>query len=225
MHRSIPTPKRVRFEEWPCIHLHAAGLDIGAAVPPERDAGPVRVFETFTLALHALVDWLVTCDIETVAMESTGVSWGPIFELLEQRGLTPSLVNARHVKTVPGRKTDGHDAQWLQKLQALGLLQASFRPDAEMYVLGSGGASGGVEGLFQTGSGHGLSPLVSPRAPGTNLINGHPAPLSLRPHAAHCLGVSIPQPAPPAPCRGTAAQRHNHPHKGSAIFSIQWSDT
>jgi transposase len=140
MNRSTPTPTRVRFEEWPCMHPNAAGMDIGAraivvAVPPERDAEPVRVFETFTPDLHALVDWLVTCHIDTVVMESTGVYWVPIFELLEQRGLTPYLVNARHVKTVPGRKTDWNDAQWLQKLHALGLLQASFRPDAEMCVL------------------------------------------------------------------------------------------
>ena len=140
MKRSTPTPKRVRIEEWPCIHPNAAGLDIGAsaivvAVSPERAAEPVRVFETFTPDLHALVDWLVTCHIDTVAMESTGVYWVPIFELLEQHGITPYLVNARHVKTVPGRKTDWNDAQWLQKLHTLGLWQGSFRPDAEMRIL------------------------------------------------------------------------------------------
>jgi transposase len=140
MNRSTPTPKRIRLEEWPCIHPNPAGMDIGAraivvAVPPERDAEPVRVFETFTPDLHALVDWLVTCHLDTVAMESTGISWVPIFELLEQCGLTPYLVNARHVKTVPGRKTDWNDAQWLQKRHTLGLLHASFRPDAEMCVL------------------------------------------------------------------------------------------
>ena len=68
-------------------------------------------------------------------MESAGVSWGPIFELLEQHGMKPYVVNARHVKTVPGRKSDWNDAQWLQKLHALGLLQGSFRPDTEMCVL------------------------------------------------------------------------------------------
>jgi transposase len=137
---SHPTPKRVRFEEWPCIHPNAAGMDIGArelvvAVPPNRDATPVRAFATFTPDLHALVDWLLQCAIDTVAMESAGVSWGPIFELLEQHGMKPYVVNARHVKTVPGRKSDWNDAQWLQKLHALGLLQGSFRPDAEMCVL------------------------------------------------------------------------------------------
>jgi transposase len=133
-------PLSVRFEEWPCIHPNAAGMDIGArelvvAVPPNRDATPVRAFATFTPDLHALVDWLLQCAIDTVAMESTGVSWGPIFELLEQHGMKPYVVNARHVKTVPGRKSDWNDAQWLQKLHALGLLQGSFRPDAEMCVL------------------------------------------------------------------------------------------
>jgi transposase len=105
---------------------------IGVAVPPDRDAEPVRVFATVTPDRHALVDWLVACHIDTVAMEATGVSWGPIFELLEQPGITPSLVNARHVKTVPGRKTDGNDAQWLQKLHRLGLLPGACRPAAEM---------------------------------------------------------------------------------------------
>jgi transposase len=112
-------------------------MDIGAraivvAVPPDRDAEPVRVFETFTPDLHALVDWLIACPIDTVAMASTGISWVPIVELLEPHGITPSLVNARPVKTVPGRKTDWHDAQWLQKLHTLGLWHASFRPEAEM---------------------------------------------------------------------------------------------
>jgi transposase len=140
MHRSKPTPKRLQWDDMPCIHPNAAGMDIGAsaivvAVPPDRDGEPVRVFETFTPDLHALVDWLVACHIDTVAMESTGIYWVPIFELLEQHGITPYLVNARHVKTVPGRKTDWNDAQWLQKLHRLGLLQASFRPDAEMCIL------------------------------------------------------------------------------------------
>src|SRR5207237_6582263 len=85
--------------------------------------------------LHALVEWLLACSIDTVAMESTGVYWIAIYELLEQHDIVPYLVNARHVKTVPGRKSDWNDAQWLQKLHALGLLQASFRPDAEIAAL------------------------------------------------------------------------------------------
>jgi transposase len=131
--------KRV-LDDLACVHPHAAGLDIGSeeivvAVPPDRDPQPIRVFSTFTVDLHALVAWLVACGIDTVAMESTGVFWIPIYELLEQAGITPYLVNARHIKTVPGRKTDWNDAQWLQKLHAFGLLQASFRPDAEIRTL------------------------------------------------------------------------------------------
>jgi transposase len=132
--------RKRQLDDLACVHPNAAGLDIGSAeivvaVPPDRDSEPVRVFHTFTPNLHALVAWLVACGIDTVAMESTGVFWIPIYDLLEQHGLTPYLVNARHVKTVPGRKSDWNDAQWLQKLHALGLLQGSFRPDAEIRTL------------------------------------------------------------------------------------------
>ncbi len=130
-------PRKRTLDDLACVHPNAAGLDIGSeeivvAVPPDRDADPVRVFRTFTPDLHALVAWLVACGIETVAMESPGVVWIPIYELLEQHGIHPYLVNAHHVQTVPGRKSDWNDAQWLQKLHALGLVQASFRPDAEI---------------------------------------------------------------------------------------------
>jgi transposase len=135
-HKRTPS-HRSRLEALVAVHPNAAGLDIGSetivvAVPPERDAQSVRAFATFTPDLHALVTWLVACGIDTVAMESTGVYWIAIYELLEQAGITPYLVNAQHVKTVPGRKTDWNDAQWLQKLHLLGLLHASFRPDAEI---------------------------------------------------------------------------------------------
>ena len=137
---SKKSPKKRALDELACVFPNAAGLDIGsaeivAAVPSDRDAEPVRVFQTFTPDLHALVAWLLESGIDTVAMESTGVFWIPIYELLEAAGITPYLVNARHLKTVPGRKTDWNDAQWLQKLHALGLLQASFRPDAEIRTL------------------------------------------------------------------------------------------
>lgn len=129
-----------QLDDLACVHPHAAGLDIGsaeivAAIPAHRDEQPVRVFGTFSPDLHTLRDWLISCGIDTVAMESTGVFWIPIYEVLEAAGITCFLVNARHVKTVPGRKTDWNDAQWLQKLHALGLLQASFRPDAEIRSL------------------------------------------------------------------------------------------
>jgi transposase len=135
-----PRPKKLQLDGLPTILPNAAGMDIGTeeivvAVPPDRDPQPVRAFATFTPDLHALVIWLVACGIDTVAMEATGVYWIPIYELLEEHGITPYLVNARHVKTVPGRKSDWNDAQWLQKLHALGLLQASFRPDAEIAAL------------------------------------------------------------------------------------------
>jgi transposase len=103
------------------VHPHAAGLDIGRAeiwvcVPTDRDSQPVRGFGTFTPDLEALADWLQACHIETVAMESTGVYWIPIYDLLEARGLQVCLVNARHVKNVPGRKSDVQDCQWIQRL-------------------------------------------------------------------------------------------------------------
>jgi transposase len=122
------------------INLNAAGLDIGAAeiwgcVPEERAEASVRVFETFTVDLHALADWLEECGVETVAMESTGVYWIPVYEILEARGFEVYLVNARHIKNVTGRKTDILDCQWIQQLHTYGLLNASFRPEAEMCAL------------------------------------------------------------------------------------------
>src|SRR3954452_22906983 len=140
MSRPRRTPATHQIEGLPTIFANAAGIDIGAdeivvAVPPDRDPEPVRVFRTFTPDLEVLVVWLLACRIDTVAMESTGVYWVPIYELLEQQGIVPYLVNGRHVKTVPGRKSDWNDAQRLQKLHALGLLAASFRPDAEIAAL------------------------------------------------------------------------------------------
>lgn len=134
------TAQRIQLDDLMCVHPNAAGLDIGSeeiivAVPPDRDPVPVRAFRTFTPDLQALVAWLCTCGIDTAVMESTGVFWVPIYDLLEQAGMMPYLVNAQHVKTVPGRKSDWNDAQWLQKLHMLGLLQGSFRPDAEIRAL------------------------------------------------------------------------------------------
>ena len=105
------------------------------AVPVDRDAEPVRRFKTVTPDLHRLVDWLQACRIDSVAMEATGVYWIPIYELLEERGIAVVLVNARHVKNVPGRKTDVVDCQWLQELHAVGLLRGSFRPSADIASL------------------------------------------------------------------------------------------
>ncbi len=129
-------------EVWTVINPHAAGLDIGAreiwaCVPADRDETPVRCFGTFTPDLEALAAWLVACGVTTVAMESTGVYWIPIYELLEERSVQARLVNARHIKNVPGRKSDVQDNQWIQRLHSYGLLSASFRPEAEMVVLRS----------------------------------------------------------------------------------------
>jgi transposase len=122
------------------VNPNAAGLDVGseemwAAVPADRDPQPVRVFGTFTPDLYALADWLEACGIETVVMESTGVYWIPVYEILEARGFQVQVVNARHVKNVPGRKSDDKDCQWLQRLHTYGLLSGSFRPDDEMCAL------------------------------------------------------------------------------------------
>ena len=117
----------------PVLRPNAAGIDIGAreiyvAVPPDRDPHPVRAFPTFTSDLLELADWLKQCGVDTVAMESTGVYWIPLFQILEARGFPVFLVNAHHVKNVPGRKSDVSDCQWLQYLHSVGLLRASFRP-------------------------------------------------------------------------------------------------
>ena len=121
-------------------HPNAAGIDVGSAshfvaVPPDRDDQPVREFKAFTEDLEALAEWLSACAVDTVAMESTGVYWIPLFELLESRGFTVYLVNARHVQNVSGRKSDVLDCQWLQQLMSYGLLSGAFRPKGEICVL------------------------------------------------------------------------------------------
>jgi len=124
----------------PMVEARAAGIDIGAreiyvAVPPDLDPEPVRMFATFTEDLNRLADWLVAIGVRTVAMESTGVYWIPLYEILEARGLKPFLVNARHMKNVPGRRTDWHDCQWIQYLHSVGLLRGAFRPADEICAL------------------------------------------------------------------------------------------
>jgi transposase len=115
------------------VEPNAAGIDVGAtemyvAVPADRDSQAVRRFSTFTNDLIRIADWLKLCGVTSVAMESTGVFWIPLFQILEDRGFRVCLVNARHVKNVPGRKTDVADCQWLQYLHSVGLLRASHRP-------------------------------------------------------------------------------------------------
>lgn len=130
------------YDNRPIVEPDAAGVDVGAremyvAIPADRDAEPVRVFGTFTEDLEALADWLVDRGITTVAMESTGVYWIPLYQILEDRGLRPCLVNPRHMRNVPGRRTDWHECQWLQYLHRIGLLRAAFRPAQDVCAVRS----------------------------------------------------------------------------------------
>ena len=124
------------------ININAAGIDLGSAehwvcVPSDRTDQNVRRFGCFTPDLMAMADWLIECKVTTVAMEATGVYWIPVFQILEAKGIEVKLVNAHHFKTVPGRKTDVQDCQWLQQLHTYGLLSGSFRPEDEVCVLRS----------------------------------------------------------------------------------------
>ena len=119
--------------EQPC----AAGIDIGAreifvAVHDDPGNQPVRRFGTFTEDIQRMADWLERCGVTTVAMESTGIYWIPLYDILDSRGLQPCVVNARHMKNVPGRRTDWHECQWIQFLHSVGLLRAAFRPDEQV---------------------------------------------------------------------------------------------
>lgn len=142
----MPKPTRKRGYRRPeglsMINPNGAGIDVGStshmvAVPPDRDERPVRSFRTFTADLHELADWLKASGVTTVAMESTGIYWVPVYEILERCGFEVLLVNARDVKNVPGRKTDVNDAQWLQQLHQYGLLRGSFRPRDKVVELRS----------------------------------------------------------------------------------------
>ena len=135
--RAVVSKAEQREEQMERVNPHAGGIDCGAtehyvAVPPES-VGPgeasVRCFSAFTNGLDALVEWLKVCGVTTVAMESTGVYWIPLYQKLETAGIKAYLVNARHVRHVPGRKSDVQDCQWLQRLHSFGLLSASFRPE------------------------------------------------------------------------------------------------
>jgi transposase len=132
--------KRGKAKRMRVCHPDAAGIDIGSdehwvSVPPDRDADPVRSFGAFTSNLEQLADWLSECAVRTVAMESTGVYWIPLYEILEERGFEVLLVNAAHARNVPGRKSDVLDCQWLRELHTFGLLRASFRPEARIAEL------------------------------------------------------------------------------------------
>ena len=134
-------PSRTRSSPgMPVIHDRAAGIDIGSrfhvvAIAADLSDEPVQTFQAFTGDLERMADWLVAVGIETAAMESTGVYWVPVYEILQSRGINVIVANARESRSVPGRKTDVNDAQWLQRLHACGLLRASFRPERDIAAL------------------------------------------------------------------------------------------
>ena len=127
----------MRTQDEEIVFPNAAGIDIGGsshwvAVPRRSTDEPVREFGPMTDDLNAMADWLIACGVDTVALESTGVYWIPVYEVLEQRGLSVWLVDARQMKYVPGRKSDVQDCQWLQKLMTFGLLRAAWRPKGDV---------------------------------------------------------------------------------------------
>jgi transposase len=130
---------KVDWKALEIIHPDAAGIDIGGsehwvAIGAERDPEPVRRFGCFTADLLEMAKWLRDKGVRSVAMQSTGVYWMPVLEVLEQHGLEVYLVNARHTKNVPGRKSDVQECQWLMKLHAFGLLNNSYQPNEEIRV-------------------------------------------------------------------------------------------
>ena len=135
--RSVP--KKGDWKALEIVHPDAAGVDVGGsehwvAISPNRDPEPVRRFGCFTADLREMGRWLVEKGVRSVAMQSTGVYWMPVFEVLEQQGLEVYLVNAQHTKNVPGRKSDIQECQWLLKLHAFGLLNNSFQPTDEIRI-------------------------------------------------------------------------------------------
>lgn len=125
--------KADELEGLPPLNRNAAGIDVGSAahyvaVPAGRDAEPVQEFCSFTADLHRMAQWLKACKVDTVVMQATGVYWTALYDVLESYGFEVNVVNARHTKTLPGRKTDVLECQWLQKLHTFGLLNNSFRP-------------------------------------------------------------------------------------------------
>ena len=131
------------------VHPDAAGIDIGndihyVSVPPSRDPQSVRCFGCATAELKTMADWLKRCGIRTVAMQSTGVYWIAVSDILEQAGLEVYLVNARDTKNLPGRKTDVQESQWLMKLHTYGLLRNSFGRHGESAPCGRIGGNGKI---------------------------------------------------------------------------------
>jgi transposase len=130
---------KVDWKALDVVQPEAAGIDVGGsehwvAISPDRDPEPVRCFGCFTVDLRAMARWLIDKGVRSVAMQSTAVYWMPVFEVLEQNGLEVYLVNARHTKNLPGRKSDVQECQWLLKLHAFGLLNNSFQPTHEIRI-------------------------------------------------------------------------------------------
>lgn len=137
--KNRPRNKQVDWKALDIVHPDAAGIDIGGsehwvAISPDRDEHPIRCFDCFTADLQELADWLIAKGVRSVALQSTGVYWIPVFEVLQQRGLEVYLVNARHTKNLPGRKSDIEECQWLLKLHTFGLLNNSFQPTDEIRI-------------------------------------------------------------------------------------------
>ena len=157
------------------VHPHAAGIDIGnqvhyVAVRPDRDPQSVRRFWCFTADLYRLADWLKNCGVKTVAMQSTGVYWIPLYDILEQRGFEVYLVNARHTKNLPGRKSDVQESQWLLKLHTYGsteqLLPTPIRDSHAAHILAAKGRArsrGGNLHSADAESAHSDEPAASQR--------------------------------------------------------------
>src|SRR5450755_952009 len=138
--RTVVSKRPARSAGLPVINEYAAAIDIGArfhvaAVAPDLCEQPVQTFQAFTGDTERMADWFLSLGIKTVAMESTGVYWVPVYEILETRGIHVIVANARDARSVPGRKSDVNDAQWLQRLHACGLLRASFRPGRDIAAL------------------------------------------------------------------------------------------
>ena len=138
--RSTKAVPKVDWKALDVVHPDAAGIDIGGhehwvAISPEKDEEPVRCCECFTADVERMADWLVGRGVRSVAMQSTGVYWMPVFEILQQRGMEVYLVNARHTKNLPGRKSDIADCQWRLKLHTFGLLNNSFQPSEQVRAM------------------------------------------------------------------------------------------
>ncbi len=132
--------QKQNLNEFDIINLNAAGIDISSkdhvvSVPKDREKNNIRTFGAFTCDLYEIAKWLISCNIETVAIESTSFYWKELFLVLQEHGLEVFLVNSRHVKNVTGKKTDEEDAHWIMRLHTCGLLTNSFQPPEEVRTI------------------------------------------------------------------------------------------